>query len=441
MLECPQVKLLVLAQARQWLSAAERLDPIPEARATPKTRFQLADAIKQPKLAEYAPFGCDFEDAGAYSPVISRLLLYAEIHQCSDHAYGTFSTPTEKMMYTYRELQECIIERRKLQQRSAAAESSAGERVGTAEDLAAKLCAFASDGIVVKHLIEFALPAKQRAEAVEVTEDTKAPEKLDVILSQHTAKRMADSFFTFVEQEHLQQHLQGMSAGQILVLCIFHSRLSWQKGKPLELHDRDHYWIPKPSYTPAEEVKAPSPPAFVQRIQQSATEHVPPEMQPPRTCCLCGKGFIDAPGLWKHCEVEHHSWAEAAKRALWEAEQIEAIPLLPPDKRRIIQNFTNALVYSKPGEGHFGRDKVCMRQRVGCATCAKVSWIDSCFPCFLFQDCPAVLRPRAQNDAADSETEALGVGVLTSVDQEFQWSAHLSTRASLEAPVDNELYF
>ena len=95
MLECPQVKLLVLAQARQWLSAAERLDPIPEARATPKTRFQLADAIKQPKLAEYAPCGCDFEDAGAYSPVISRLLLYAEIHKCSDHAYGTFSTPTE----------------------------------------------------------------------------------------------------------------------------------------------------------------------------------------------------------------------------------------------------------------------------------------------------------------------------------------------------------
>ena len=129
MLECPQVKLLVLAQARQWLSAAERLDPIPEARATPKTRFQLADAIKQPKLAEYAPFGCDFEDAGAYSPLISRLLLYAEIHKCSDHAYGTFTTPTDKMMYTYRELQECIIERRRLQQRSAAAESSARELV------------------------------------------------------------------------------------------------------------------------------------------------------------------------------------------------------------------------------------------------------------------------------------------------------------------------
>ena len=87
------VKLLALAQARQWLSAAERLDPIADAPATPKTSFQLADAIKQPRLAEYAPFGCDFEDAGAHSHVISRLLFYAEIHNCSDHGYGTFSTP------------------------------------------------------------------------------------------------------------------------------------------------------------------------------------------------------------------------------------------------------------------------------------------------------------------------------------------------------------
>ena len=30
---------------------------------------------------------------------------------------------------------------------------------------------------------------------------------------------------------------------------------------------------------------------------------------------------------------------------LWEADQLEAMPLLPPDKRRIIQNFTNALTY------------------------------------------------------------------------------------------------
>ena len=73
------------------------------------------------------------------------------------------------MPYTYKQLQELIIERRRLHQRSDAPESSSRELVRTCEDLAAKLCAFASDGIVVKHLIEFALPAKKRKDAVEVT--------------------------------------------------------------------------------------------------------------------------------------------------------------------------------------------------------------------------------------------------------------------------------
>ena len=181
---------------------------------------------------------------------------------------------------------------------------------------------------------------------------------------------------------------------------------SGRKGKPIQLHDRDQYWMPKLTYTPTSQVQAPSPPHFVERIKATATEHVPPDMQPPRTCCLCGKGFIDSPALWKHCEVEHHSWAEAMKRILWEAEQLEAIPLLPPDKRRIIQNFANALTYSKPTEGHFGSTKVCTRQLVGCATCAKVSWIERCFPCYLFQDCPDALRPGDGDDADDTDEEA-----------------------------------
>ena len=48
-------------------------------------------------------------------------------------------------------------------------DSPSRELVQTAADLAAKLCAFASDGIVVKHLVDFALPPTKRADAVEVT--------------------------------------------------------------------------------------------------------------------------------------------------------------------------------------------------------------------------------------------------------------------------------
>ena len=148
------VTLLILAQRRQWLSATERLDPIADAPSTPKTNFQLADAIKQPKNAEYAPFGGDFEDADAYSPVISRLLFYAEIHNSSDNGDGTFSAPKQMPPYTYRQLQEWILERRRQQQLSDDTDSSSRELVQTAADLAAKLCAFASDGIVVKHLVD-----------------------------------------------------------------------------------------------------------------------------------------------------------------------------------------------------------------------------------------------------------------------------------------------
>ena len=71
--------------------------------------------------------------------------------------------------YTYSELQQFTIDRRRLQQRSDDAASSPSELVGTVEDLAAKLRAFASDGVVVKHLVEFALPPKKRANAAEVT--------------------------------------------------------------------------------------------------------------------------------------------------------------------------------------------------------------------------------------------------------------------------------
>ena len=175
--------------------------------------------------------------------------------------------------YTYRQLQELIIERRRRQQPSDDVDKSSRELVQTAADLAAKLCAFASDGIVVKHLVDFALPAKRRAEAAEVTaldemlpqstgrgaatehtaasgvatehtednygDDKQADDQREarsgatehaskpkkqlrkrdadprVTLSYQTAKTIADGFFKFVEQEHLQQHLSHMSAGQI----------------------------------------------------------------------------------------------------------------------------------------------------------------------------------------------------------------------------------
>ena len=155
--------------------------------------------------------------------------------------------------------------------------------------------------------------------------------------------------------------------------------LLFGKGKPLQLRETLQHCLPKHLYVPAA-APAPSPAHFVEQLRAEGADAGSAHMQAPQVCMLCGKGFIDPPALWRHCDADHHSWAEAVKRALWETEQLEDLPLLPAWKRRILANFTAALTYSKPGHGHYGRTKACMRQLVGCVTCARVDWIDEFVP-------------------------------------------------------------
>ena len=144
--------------------------------------------------------------------------------------------------------------------------------------------------------------------------------------------------------------------------------------------------LPKPLYVPAAAVVAPSPAHFVEQVRADDGNAARSDMQAPQVCMLCGKGFIDPPALWGHCDADQHSWAEAMKRALWETGQLKDLPMLPAWKKRILANFTAALTYRR-GHGHYGRTKVCIRQLVGCVTCARVKWIDEFVPCYLFRDC------------------------------------------------------
>ena len=98
--------------------------------------------------------------------------------------------------------------------------------------------------------------------------------------------------------------------------------------------------LPKPLYVPAAAFPAPSPAHFVEQVCANGTDGALPNIQAPQACILCGKGFIDPPALWDHCGAEHHSWAEAVKRALCETEQLQDSPMLPAWKRRILANFT-----------------------------------------------------------------------------------------------------
>ena len=82
-----------------------------------------------------------------------------------------------------------------------------------------------------------------------------------------------------------------------------------------------------------------------------------------------------------------------------------AIPLLPQDKRRILGNFCNSLAYSRPAQNHFGFKKVCMRQRVACGACALVDWIENCFPCYLFAECPEKVKPKQGKGGDDCSSD------------------------------------
>ena len=72
--------------------------------------------------------------------------------------------------------------------------------------------------------------------------------------------------------------------------------------------------------------------------------------------CVCivhahrlGSSFLSPKDLWAHAAKEHHSWAEARKRLIFEVQQQTSVPLQPIEKRRLASNFMNDLLYSYPG--------------------------------------------------------------------------------------------
>ena len=73
-----------------------------------------------------------------------------------------------------------------------------------------------------------------------------------------------------------------MSTGQILSLCLLHSRLSWQKGKALVFREALQYCLPKPLYVPAADILAPSPAHFVQQVRAEGADAALPDMPAPQ---------------------------------------------------------------------------------------------------------------------------------------------------------------
>ena len=214
---------------------------------------------------------------------------------------------------------------------------------------------------------------------------------------------IAQSFFDFVDKHKLADTLISMSAQQIQVIAIYLSHLQQKPPKRVHISERLDLIQRKPTYTPVEDIASPEIPHFV----RSQSETIGATMQAPVICQLCGAGFLSQKALWAHAAQEHHSWAEARKRLIFEVQQRISVPLQPIEKRRLASNFMHDLLYSYPGRNTVRPDECTMRQIVACAVCAIKDWIDDFYPCYMWKDPPAAasVETSEQDDGHDTDED------------------------------------
>ena len=192
-------------------------------------------------------------------------------------------------------------------------------------------------------------------------------------------------FVEFIASWKLREEVAAMSAEQILVLALFHKQMRSRPVARLMASERFDLVRSKPEYVPAALVHSPAEAHFAKIADGStaASEEASEAavMQAPVICQLCGNGFLDEAGLWKHAAAEHHSWAEYRKRLIYEVQNRQSIPLQPVEKRRLVGNFMHDLLHSYPSRNSLKPGSCTMRQLVACAVCAGKGWIEDFYPC------------------------------------------------------------
>ena len=128
-------------------------------------------------------------------------------------------------------------------------------------------------------------------------------------------------------------------------------------------------------------------------------------MQAPVICQLCGAGFLSPKDLWAHSAKEHHSWAEARKRLIFEVQQRTSVPLHPIENRRLASNFMHELLHSYPSRDTLRPGECTMRQIVACAVCAMKDWIDDFYPCYMWKDAPSSATTGATEHDDEHDTD------------------------------------
>ena len=159
------------------------------------------------------------------------------------------------------------------------------------------------------------------------------------------AERVASDFFEFVNKHDLHAAVLSMTPTQVQVVALFHAQLKIRPRKRIELTERWEYLQHKLVYVPADMIKSPAIPHFAavaDAVDKSAL------LQAPVVCQLCGAGCLSRQALWKHCDLRHHNWCEYRKRLIFEVQQRNAVPLMPPEKRHLAGNYTQDLLHSHP---------------------------------------------------------------------------------------------
>ena len=154
-------------------------------------------------------------------------------------------------------------------------------------------------------------------------------------------------------------------------------------------------------------------------------------MQAPVICQLCGQGFLETKGLWKHAAAEHHSWAECRQRLIYEVGRRVSVPLQPVQKRRLVGNIMHVLLYSHPGRDTLKPGCYTMRQVAACAVCAGKGWLEDFYPCYLFNEYSASSNHGEAQDEEnvaeqDDEENADEEELAASIDIVFRDSDNLS---------------
>ena len=297
---------------------------------------------------------------------------------------------------------ECIKEKRRA--------APATNVIGTPEDLESALMRnpIFWDKVATHDIISFAMkePTKVLAE-VETQSLVQGEERLalESLLPATAAKEIAAMFFAFCAAEQLT--LKDMTSEQIQVTAVYLSHLRTRPPTRVHLSERLDLLRKKPPYVPAEAVESPEVPHFV----TVAAAGDAPKLQAPFVCQLCGDGFVNMQGLWKHSSKQHHSWAEHRKRLIFELQRRAAVPLQPMEKRRLAGNFYQDLLYSRPARGTLGVDQVCERQIVACIICAIKDWIDDFYPCYAWKEAPPqVIAACLEVDTIEDDSDDADAG-------------------------------